>query len=76
MELSDFINGAGNLYGAYAGTKVAEANAETAQAQAKAAAAQAAGQGAMTARTKTIIIYAVGGLIALVLVVFLIKKLK
>lgn len=76
MELSDFLSGAGNIYGAYAGTKVAEANAQTAAAQAAAQQAAAAGQGAMTQRTKTIILYAVGGVIALVLVVFLIKKLK
>lgn len=73
MNLSDFINGAGSLYGAYTAPKIAEANALTAQAQAQAAQANAS---AMSSRTKTIILYSVGGILALVLVVFLIKKLK
>lgn len=76
MELSDFLGQAGSLYTAYTTQQTTEDAAKIQQAKAAEEAARTQGQFAITARTKTILLYSIGGIVAVILLLFVIKKLK
>lgn len=80
LDLSDFLGSVGQIYNAYEQTQLQKLQttdaAKIAQAKAAEEAAKTQGQFAVTDRTKKILLYTFGGILAIILVLFVVKKLK
>lgn len=76
LTLSDFLGTLGNAYGAYANANATTDAAKTNQQTAAIQAATAAQNAAASNNIKTYIVYGIIGVVGLLMVVFLFKKLK